>query len=199
MINTIAALQGLYVALGGDISDVANINTIPDMLEAVASVAGGAGGALPAVTSEDNGDILGVVEGAWAKRDPELPAVTAEDIGKVLTVVSDGEGGATWEESTPNVPVYVSAVGVGSNNVVLGKTSSEIVTLIDSGKDVILVYRVSNDGYPWLLRFVEQHDASNYIFSAVSYINANLRTRFVTINKNNEKASQKDIDITPTT
>ena len=130
MINTIAALQGLYVALGGDIGDVANINTIPDMLEAVASVAGGAGGALPAVTSEDNGDILGVVEGAWAKRDPELPAVNgddngkilgvnngawgtvaaplptvaAADIGDVLTVVSDGESGAQWGKGAIPTP-----------------------------------------------------------------------------------------------
>lgn len=147
MINTIAALQGLYVALGGDISDVANINTIPDMLEAVASVAGGAGGVLPAVTSEDNGDILGVVKGAWAKRDPELPAVNADDNGKILgvnngawdavaaplptvaagdigealIVESDGEGGAQWGKGAvpQNIAVFSGTVSGNTPNLKL--------------------------------------------------------------------------------
>ena len=110
MINTIAALQGLYVALGGDIGDVANINTIPDMLEAVASVAGGGSGSLPEVTSDDNGDILGVVEGAWAKRDPELPTVVATDIGDVLQVVSDGEEGAIWGKGAIVIPSELPSV-----------------------------------------------------------------------------------------
>lgn len=49
---------------------------------------------LPAVTSVDNGDVLAVVDGAWAKTDlpSELPAYTASDIGKVLMVVDYGDG-----------------------------------------------------------------------------------------------------------
>ena len=67
MDNNITALQGLYVALGGDIEDVENLNTIPDMINAIATVATGVVGAtLPAVTAEDDGKILKVVDGAWA-------------------------------------------------------------------------------------------------------------------------------------
>ena len=176
MINTIAALQGLYVALGGDIGDVANINTIPDMLEAVASVAGGAGGALPAVTSEDNGDILGVVEGAWAKRDPELPAVNgddngkilgvnngawgtvaaplptvaAEDIGDVLTVVSDGESGAQWGKGAiPQEVVILDATyNASSTNLFLSNsvTAQDVVDYIENQNKYVII-RVDTLGF----------------------------------------------------
>ena len=54
---------------------------------------------LPKVTSSDNGKLLTVVSGKWAKADApvELPAVTAGDNGKVLTV-ADG----AW--SAENLP-----------------------------------------------------------------------------------------------
>ena len=37
--GTVEALQGLYVALGGDSADVENITIIPDMIAAVAAIA----------------------------------------------------------------------------------------------------------------------------------------------------------------
>jgi len=47
---------------------------------------------LPSVTASDNGKILGVSEGAWAAvaKTVELPAYAAADSGKVLAVKSDG-------------------------------------------------------------------------------------------------------------
>lgn len=50
---------------------------------------GGSGGGLPEVTEDDNGDVLTVVEGAWAKAElpVKLPAVNADDNGKILKVV----------------------------------------------------------------------------------------------------------------
>lgn len=67
MDNTITALQALYVALGGDADDVANISIIPDMINAIAAlITSGATKELPAVTAEDNGKVLKVVDGAWA-------------------------------------------------------------------------------------------------------------------------------------
>ena len=91
MISSISALQGLYVALGGELSDVADITTIPDMLEAISTVASAAASELPPVKPADNGKVLTVVSGKWAKADlpeDELPAVTADDNGKVLMVVN---------------------------------------------------------------------------------------------------------------
>lgn len=59
---------------------------------------GGGETELPEVTSDDNGKVLGVVEGAWNKVTPPegLPAVTSDDNGKILKVVN-GE----WAVVTP--------------------------------------------------------------------------------------------------
>lgn len=67
MDNTITALQALYVALGGNSDDVANITLIPDMINAIATVAATATAAeLPKVTASDNGKVLKVANGKWA-------------------------------------------------------------------------------------------------------------------------------------
>ena len=72
MDNTITALQALYVALGGDADDVADINIIPDMINAIATVAGTIAtkantAELPAVTTSDAGSVLKVnASGKWA-------------------------------------------------------------------------------------------------------------------------------------
>ena len=100
MDNNITALQGLYVALGGQLADVANITTIPDMINAIATVVptgGGSGASLPDVTASDNGKVLTVVDGAWgvAAVPEELPTVTAADDGSVLKVVS-----GAWAKAT---------------------------------------------------------------------------------------------------
>ena len=67
MDTTIKALQNLYVALGGDLDDVADLVIIPDMINAIASlITSGATAELPAVTTSDNGKVLKVAEGKWA-------------------------------------------------------------------------------------------------------------------------------------
>lgn len=67
MIKTVDALKTLYVALGGDASDVADITLIPDMITAIATVAATATAPeLPAVTAADNGSVLKVADGKWA-------------------------------------------------------------------------------------------------------------------------------------
>jgi hypothetical protein len=99
MNTTVEALKALYVAMGGTASDVENITLIPDMINAIASIAGSASN-LPAVSADDNGDILQVVNGKWAKvaASKELPAVTDADNGSVLKVV-DG----AWAKGTDNI------------------------------------------------------------------------------------------------
>ena len=97
---TVDALYALYVALGGDVADINTKTTIPECINEIATlIAGGALKELPKVTSSDNGKVLSVVNGKWAKADApiELPAVTAGDNGKVLTV-ADG----AW--SAENLP-----------------------------------------------------------------------------------------------
>lgn len=65
--TNVDALKNLYVALGGDADDF-TATTNAEAIDAIASVVPDAfASVLPAVTSEDNGDILKVVEGKWAK------------------------------------------------------------------------------------------------------------------------------------
>lgn len=71
MDNNITALQALYVALGGDADDVAELNTIPDMINAIATVVPASSALLPTVTAANDGDILKVVDGEWAAVTPE--------------------------------------------------------------------------------------------------------------------------------
>ena len=71
MDNTVAALRDLFVALGGDADDVANLVIIPDLINAIATQAATAlatAGAseLPEVDAEDNGKVLKVADGKWS-------------------------------------------------------------------------------------------------------------------------------------
>lgn len=67
--TNVEALKNLYVALGGSADDAANIVTISDMITAITTqvtTAGIATKELPAVSADDNGKVLKVVNGAWA-------------------------------------------------------------------------------------------------------------------------------------
>lgn len=82
MNTTVEALKSLYVALGGQLTDtydsiaggiaVSNYVLIPDCIQAISKVVTGA--ELPAVTAEDNGSVLKVVDGKWAVGTDEITA-----------------------------------------------------------------------------------------------------------------------------
>ena len=58
MNTTVESLQGLYVARGGDLSDVEDLNTIPDMIDAIASITeSSTEGSVP-VTSDEVDEII---------------------------------------------------------------------------------------------------------------------------------------------
>lgn len=63
--TTVDELKTLYVKLGGNINDVANLQTDAELIDKIEDIVGSK--ELPTVTSEDNGDFLRVVDGAWAK------------------------------------------------------------------------------------------------------------------------------------
>jgi hypothetical protein len=65
--TNVEALKKVYVALGGDADDF-TATTNPEAIDLIASaVSAAVAPELPAVTSADNGDILKVVDGVWAK------------------------------------------------------------------------------------------------------------------------------------
>lgn len=91
MKTIVEALKDLYVALGGSSSDVSGLSLNPDVIEKMATlVTSGALKELPSLTG-NAGKVLKVASGAsgveWADEKKELPAVSAEDNGDVLTVV----------------------------------------------------------------------------------------------------------------
>lgn len=88
MDNNLDALRNLYVALGGDADDVADLVTNPDLINAIADLITTKGiAALPTGTS---GQVLTMGESGWAAADipAQLPIVTDSNNGEVLTVVS---------------------------------------------------------------------------------------------------------------
>lgn len=73
--TNVEALKALYKALGGDETDVAEINTIADMIAEIAVVAATATAPeLPAVTAAENGKVLKVANGKWAVGTDEIQA-----------------------------------------------------------------------------------------------------------------------------
>lgn len=98
---------------------------------------GGGGSELPAVTSDDNGDVLTVVSGAWAKADPpsSLPTVTSDDNGDVLTVV---EG--AWAKAAPSGGLFIVTADVDENDdITLDKTLAEIIAAYKAGQFPIML------------------------------------------------------------
>lgn len=178
MNTTVQALQALYVKLGGSLTDtydaiadgaaVGNYTNIPDCIEACTQKAGSGGGgaSLPSVSASDNGDVLTVVSGAWAKADPptELPTVSASDNGDVLTVVEGAWAKAVPQSAEPLLVTFTASGGVYSAD----KTLAEINTAWASSKN-ILGYN-SETGYIMPCVLVNAEVA---IFSSVALIAAN--------------------------
>lgn len=179
MKTTVKSLQGLYVELGGSLTDtyetiangipVGNYVTIPDMIEAVAQKApsgGGGGSSLPSVTTSDNGDVLTVVAGKWEKAEPveELPEVSASDNGDVLTVVEGAWAKAAAPSGNALLVTFTASGGVYSAD----KTLAEINDAWATNKN-ILGYNAET-GYVMPCVLVNQSVA---LFSAVALISAN--------------------------
>lgn len=87
------ALKNLFVGLGGDPTELADNQTASDYIDDLESAikacaAEASEDILPAVTSDDNGKILAVVDGVWTK-------VT-------ITAVADTTSGAVTITLTPD-------------------------------------------------------------------------------------------------
>jgi len=82
---TVSSILEVYTGLGGNLTDtyediaggipVADYSLIPDAIQALAKIAGSTV-ELPAVSAADNGKVLAVENGAWAK--VEVPEAESE-------------------------------------------------------------------------------------------------------------------------
>ena len=147
--TNLEALKKLYVQLGGEASDVADMTTSAEVIEALSTIAASAGIELPKVTSSDNGDVLTVVEGKWNKASlpaPELPDVTAEDDGDVLTVTN-----GAWGKATPTAPArekfHVIYTVDSEGEASCDKTLEEICEAYEAGKTILAEFTSANSAY----------------------------------------------------
>lgn len=167
-ISNIAPTGLIYVAVGGtiDLSSDANKNVVfsdamikalgKDFNFVLASETPDPVPELPVVTSDDNGDVLAVVNGAWAKSPApsSLPPYTSADKGKVLTV---GEGSESvepkWEAA--GGALIVKATGVAQYSAEDGffvnadATAAEILACFqpDTARPVYILFpQFSYDG-----------------------------------------------------
>lgn len=168
MKRTVKALQDLYVKLGGQLTDTyANIadgikvglyKRIPDIIEAVKEKASGGGGAgLPEVTAADNGDVLTVVEGAWAKAD--APSGGALVIGINYDEQAEIQSlNKTWQE------IY-NAMSSGRGAI--------IVNEVDEMAWIVVNIFVNTEATPPIYALTDSYDTGYQADSADGYpINA---------------------------
>ena len=72
--TTIEALKALYAAFGGNSATVAGMQTDADIIYALSQIVSSTAAELPAVTADNNGQVLTVVNAKWAAA--ALPAST---------------------------------------------------------------------------------------------------------------------------
>lgn len=168
--TNVEALKDYYVKIGGSATDVENVTTISDMIEAITALSGGS--SLPEVTAEDNGDVLTVVDGAWAK---------AAATSNVLVV------NATTPDNTFNAGITLS------NDM----KNSDLEAAIESGKIVFIIATVGTSIERLCFQFAELSQG-NRNFDAVApaldtpsttllyrayYTGSNLNRNTLTVNK----------------
>ena len=132
------ALKALYYSLGGNannVRDTDDVNAIIDAIGALnigAQISGG-GSELPTVTSDDNGDVLTVVEGAWGKAAPSgggsgVMVVTIstndENVG-----VANKTAGEIWAAMSEGLVVFEYTIEqtYGSNTIIELCSSAQYV------------------------------------------------------------------------
>lgn len=124
-------------------------NRLEEYLDEIARNGTGGGSSLPEVTADDNGDVLTVVEGAWAKAAPSG--------GGVLVVhEADMALDKTWQEihdADFAVVKYTDAAQMSIKFVAMtfgeGEMYSVGVMGIDNGQPYVGYYVTqSADGYP---------------------------------------------------
>lgn len=101
------------------------------------------GSSLPDVTSDDNGDVLAVVEGVWAKSNPPsgLPAVTIDDNGDVLSVVN-----GAWAKTVPLPVAYFIPGDYGDEDVISHDYDDVFQKVYDEGGIVLFKVEFNTGG-----------------------------------------------------
>lgn len=142
MNTTVKELKAYYVERGGSAATVANITTIPDMIAAITKLEETSPSVeLPKVTSTDNGDVLTVVSGKWAKAAPS------------------GGGGSE--------PLIINQTDTGSSYD-LNKTWKQIKDAFAGGTACVVTW--VDSGTTWnalIVGYSENSESSEYIIKRI--------------------------------
>ncbi len=162
---------------------VGNYSVIPDCFAALAEIAGGSI-ELPVVTQADAGDVLTVGEdGKWKNEEPvkELPAVTASDNGFLMQVIDGAWAKSTAKlEVRQNESLTLDANGSAEltndlNKIVLGL----VVTVGSSNKPTDLSYKVS---YKQGSSYQPYHPVITIFDGNTAYANKSVVAKIILIN-----------------
>lgn len=112
------ALKDYYVSIGGNAEDVESITTIYDMIEAISAISGSG---LPDVDTEDDGDVLTVVNGMWDKSDVATFQLFGTNNSGQVTI----SGVSTWDQ-------LISLINKGYTTLIVNNSYYELMYLDNS-------------------------------------------------------------------
>ena len=121
---------------------------------------------LPPVSADDNGKVLGVSDGAWAKvaasGGSDLPDDPAQDgTYNLQNTVSSGTGTLSWASGSSGGGVLVVKFTSGRDGWTCDKTYAEIVSAITSGTPVMCLTENSETGN---VKYDDYNQAVNALF-----------------------------------
>lgn len=124
MLTTVEALKALYVALGGDADNVANVSTIVDVLNAIAAKYEGESDAIVNPDAIEN--ITAVVGNIAPAPTLENKTVTPTTSQQTITAGDgyDGLGTVTVNAVTAAIDANIAADNIKSGVTILGVTGS---------------------------------------------------------------------------
>lgn len=147
MDTNVQALKNLYVALGGEASDVENLTTSSEVITAMESVAASAASELPVVKPADEGKTLTVnSSGKWAAVMPES-VIDDETASETKTYSSSKITSLIPEQNAIVVPITISGSSFSIKNDAPLKTLQAIGNALSEGKYVVLIEEIAFGQY----------------------------------------------------
>lgn len=124
---------------------------------------------LPEVTSADNGDVLTVVNGAWAKADPPsgLPDMTSASLGDVLSVANTYDTGTLLPEQTITVTALQTEYFPTTDPEIMNLKAGDEVTVYMNGSSYDVT--VTADAYGGKIITVETETVDFKLFLYEGY------------------------------
>lgn len=107
---------------------------------------GGGGSGLPEVTADDNGDVLTVVSGEWAKATPSGGALLVGLTSNETTLNCDKTAGEIWTAFTGGRTIVFVMPNIIAYTILLAQPKYNFI--VWNGESTLIFTAASADGYP---------------------------------------------------